>query len=89
MINLTDEQMREAMAGCDLNAKTPYAIGNVSYSQLSVARYSGGGKYNGDSYTYFQNSDMLVRNDVLKWIGNKARIKKTSKPNETQMEIPT
>ena len=51
---------------CELHQNTPYKILDVSHSQLSIARYSGGIKYNGDYFTYFPLLDILVRDDVLK-----------------------
>ena len=47
-------------------ADTPERIGNVSRTQLSIARHYGGITYNGAAYTYLAESDSLVRNDVLK-----------------------
>jgi hypothetical protein len=44
----------------------PEEIHNVSMSQFSIARHYGGIRFNGASYTYFSDTDTLVRNDVLK-----------------------
>ncbi len=52
---------------CDLHRRTPYGFTNVSMGQLSVARYSGCCRFNGEDYTYFPSTDELVRDDVLKW----------------------
>jgi hypothetical protein len=52
---------------CGLHRKTPYGMTNVRMTQFSVARFSGGMKFNGDSYTYLPHTDELIRNDVLKW----------------------
>jgi hypothetical protein len=52
---------------CDLHKRTPYGIRGVSQTQFSIARYSGGCSYNGDSYTYIPTTDELIRDDVLKW----------------------
>lgn len=65
---------------CGLHRRTPYGITNVSMSQFSVARYSGGCKFNGDSYTYLPHTDELIRDDVLKWQRKQRRAAKT--PNE-------
>lgn len=65
----------EGVEKCGLHKKTPYGIQGVSTSMLSVARYSGGCKYNGDSYVYIPHTDELVREDVLKWI-NKQKASK-------------
>ena len=45
----------------------PFAIGNVSKTQFSVARYSGGIRYNGTHYIYVPEIDALIRDDVHKW----------------------
>ena len=62
---------------CPLHRKTPFGMTNVSMTQLSIARHYGGIRYNGDQYTYFQDTDELVRDDVLKW----QRKQKRAKPN--------
>jgi hypothetical protein len=60
--------------GCPLSRKTPYGMTNVSMTQLSVARYYGGCNFNGQTYTYFPDTDELVRDDVLSWSkGKKAK----------------
>jgi hypothetical protein len=60
---------------CPLHKHTPFGMTNVSMTQLSIARYAGGCSYNGDHYTYFPDTDELVRSDVLKW--RKKQAKKT------------
>ena len=57
-----------------MNSKTTFhsdnrsqeRIFNVSQSQLSVARFYGGCKFNGASYHYDASSDTLTRLDVWK-----------------------
>lgn len=66
------------LADCPLHRKTPFGMTGVSYGQLSIARHYGGIEYNGESYTYFAETDELVRNDVLKW--RKKESKKGAKP---------
>lgn len=39
---------------------------NISYSQLSIARYYGGLTVNGSSYIYDPRTDQLIRSDVFK-----------------------
>jgi hypothetical protein len=39
---------------------------NVSMTQLSIARHSGGATVNGHRYTYFPAADELWRDDVVK-----------------------
>lgn len=62
---------------CPLHRKTPFGMTNVSMTQLSIARHYGCIRYNGDQYTYFPDTDELVRDDVLKW----QRKQKRAKPN--------
>lgn len=52
---------------CPLHKRTPFVIRNVSQTQLSLARYSGGCNYNGDHFIYVLETDELIRADVLKW----------------------
>jgi len=37
---------------CPLHRKTPFGICNVRMTQFSIARFYGGIKYNGESFTY-------------------------------------
>lgn len=62
------EDEREALTRSNLPIDTPFLIGYVSSGFFSVARYSGGIIYNGKQYTYFPETDELVRDDVLKWL---------------------
>ena len=57
----------EGLEDCPLDKSTPFGMTHVSQTQLSIARHYGGIKYNGHHYTYFPESDELIRNDVLKW----------------------
>lgn len=57
-----------ALQASGLDKKTPYIIQNVSETQLSIARYFGGCRYDGVYYTSIPVADEIVRNDVLKWI---------------------
>lgn len=43
----------------------PLGYMDVSHTQLSIARYSGGCTVNGRHYVYFQATDELWRDDVL------------------------
>ena len=52
---------------CDLKKDAPFAIQGVSTSQLSVDRHYGACNLNVYRYTYFRDSDQLIRDDVLKW----------------------
>ncbi len=65
-----DDKMSTHLDGletCDLHTRTPYGIRDVSMTQLIIARFYGGAKFNGEKYTYFPGTDELVRDDVLKW----------------------
>jgi hypothetical protein len=64
---ITNEE-RAALITSDLPTTNPFLIGNVSMSMFSIARYSGGIKYNGSDYTYIPTTDELVRKDVVKWL---------------------
>ena len=72
---------------CGLHRKTPYGITNVRMTQFSIARFYGGIKYNGDSYTYLPHTDELIRDDVLKWQEKQKRAAKT--PNDRTETPPT
>ena len=61
------------------------AYPNVSCSQLSVARYYGGCSLNGKRYTYFPQDDILVRDDVIRFLKPTKKSKK--KPTEEQMAL--
>ena len=52
---------------CDLKKDAPFAIQGVSTGQFSVARHYGALEFRGYRYTYFRESDQLIRDDVLKW----------------------
>ena len=57
----------DGLDNCPLHKRTPFGIRNVSHTQLSLARYSGGCNYNGDHFIYVSSTDELIRADVLKW----------------------
>jgi len=65
----------EADAIQHLDRSTPFLIGGVSNTQLSIARHYGGIKFQGQTYTYFPASDELIRDDVLQFV-TKMRKKK-------------
>lgn len=64
---LTDSEI-DLINSSSLNRGTPFLIRGVSSGMLSVARYYGGAKYNGASYTYHPPTDELIRDDVLKFV---------------------
>lgn len=61
---------------CPLHTNKPYGYTHVSHGQMSIARHYGCMKVNGESYTYFADSDELVRDDVLKWQKKQAKNEK-------------
>lgn len=56
-----------------LSRATPFVIRGVSESQFSIARYYGGIRLDGASYTYEPTTDELIRNDVLTLIERRRR----------------
>lgn len=86
MISFLTDHEREACQS--LMSDTPYLIRGISTSMFSVARYSGGMKYDGKSYTYIPTTDECIRDDVLKLVMKiRGAAKKKTKPTETQTAI--
>lgn len=84
---LTDSEI-EALHTSNLPRKTPFAIQGVMNTQLSIARFYGGIRYNGDGYTYFPDGDELIRDDVLKFVTKlRKKNRKTEQPQSQQMEF--
>lgn len=75
MSYLSEEDL--AAIGAKLHTNAPYLIGGVSRGMFSVARFSGGCKFQGYSYTYIRETDELVRNDVMKAV---AKMRKAKRP---------
>lgn len=67
MSHLTEEELA-ALQSSMLGRGAPYIIQGVSFTQFSVARYSGGCKYNGRKYIYIPATDEFIRDDVIKWV---------------------
>ena len=63
----------DALQSSGLHRKNPYLISGVCNTQLSIARHYGGLVFRGDSYQYIQESDELIRNDVLRWLENRRK----------------
>lgn len=72
-MNIISEQQALDMQLAGLHQRTPYAIGEVSHGQLSVARHYGGCVFKSEKYSYFAESDELVRDDVLAYIRKRAK----------------
>ena len=84
---LTDSEI-EALQTSNLSRKTPFAIQGVMNTQLSIARFYGGIRYNGDGYTYMPDGDELIRDDVLKFVTKlRKKNRKTEQPQSQQMEF--
>ena len=78
---LSDADVR-AILDAGLHKRTPYLIRGVSQTQLSIARYHSGIKYNGDSFTYMPTTDELVRDDVVEFIEKGKRQTKQAERKE-------
>ena len=74
----------DGLDDCPLHKRTPFGVRNVSQTQFSIARYSGGCTLNGDRYIYLPQTDELIRADVLRW-KKKAR-KNAAVPNNNNNE---
>lgn len=67
------------------NPSTPLVIAGVSKSQFSIALYYGGCMLNGHEYTYFPDTDELIRKDVLKELeAYRRKIKQATKKATSQ-----
>ena len=68
MITIAMLEKHQAAINKKFGNKDMLAMGNVRTSYFSIARYYNGCKVNGQSYTYFQQDDILVRDDVVKFL---------------------
>lgn len=64
---LTEAEI-EALQTSKMPRNTPFAIQGVMNTQMSIARFYGGIRYNGDAYTYMPDGDELIRDDVLMFV---------------------
>lgn len=74
---LTIEELAEQIAACPSQGAHK-AFGNITNTQFSIARHSGGCTFTGKHYVYFPQHDCLVRDDVAKWISK--NLKKEKQP---------
>ena len=82
------ESEAEALQTSNLSRKTPFAIQGVMNTQLSIARFYGGIRYNGDGYTYMPDGDELIRDDVLIFVTKlRKKNRKTEQPQSQPMEF--
>jgi hypothetical protein len=49
------------------------AYAQISQTQFSIARYSGGCVVNGKHFIYCPTDDSLIRDDVFKWLVNRLK----------------
>lgn len=80
---LTESEI-EALQSSNLPRKTPFAIQGVMNTQLSIARFYGGIRYNGDGYTYMPDGDELIRDDVLMFITKLRKKQRKTVKSEVQ-----
>lgn len=71
---MTQEEIK-SLNESGLSTKTPFIISPVIGTQFSIARWSGGIKYQGQPYFYDPVNDELVRHDVRRWL-SKHRLRK-------------
>lgn len=64
---MTAEEI-DSLQETKLDRATPFVICEVSRSQLSIARFYGGCKFQGRNYSYIPTTDELLRDDVVKWL---------------------
>lgn len=85
------EQEIEALQATKLDRATPFVICGVSRSQLSIARFYGGCKFQGRNYSYIPTTDELLRDDVVKWLAKhrKAQRKVGADRTVTQADLLT
>jgi hypothetical protein len=72
---MTIKELKELIGDVKFKDDAPYAMAQVSQTQLSIARHYGGCKYNGYDYTYFPEEDTLIRDDVLKYAVKERKIR--------------
>lgn len=76
----------EVMAAQALPKGTPYAITGVSSGMFSLARRFGGITLQGMHYTYIDEHDELVRDDVLRMV-RKMRRTRPAVPKGEQLDL--
>lgn len=64
---MTDAEI-DALQSSGLHRRTPYAITRVKWTYFSPARFYGSCTYQGERYLYDPTTDMLIREDCLKWL---------------------
>ena len=88
--HLTDDELA-ALDASSLKRDSAFIIQGVSESMFSVARYYMGMRWNGYHYAYVPPTDELIREDVVKWLGEyrKGKAREARKANaEKQQALP-
>jgi len=77
----------EAWLREQFDSQDSIAFTNVSMTQLSVARYYGGCKYNGSYYVYNSTDDSLIREDVITKLSKHLKLKKSKLVKQAEQEL--
>ena len=84
MSHLTDDELT-AMQASDLPREPYFIIRGVSQTQFSIARRYGRCKFNGSDYTYVDDTDELIRDDVMAWLATRRKAEsKAAKPTKVK-----
>lgn len=70
----------------DLPRDTPFIICHVCQTQFSIARHYGGCKFQGRNYTYIQETDELLRDDVVKWLAKHRKAQRKVGGSDTAIQ---
>jgi len=73
------------LTNCPLNRITPFMIANVSMTQFSIARHFGGITFQNKPYRYFAETDVLIRDDVVRWLKLDKKQKQTKPQKQKEM----
>lgn len=83
----TNDELLAACAALGLASDAQIGWRNVSDTQLSIARYSGGMAFMGWTFTYFPADDSLWRDDVVRAIRQARKAEKVAEPVPEQLRI--
>lgn len=85
MGHMTEKEI-EALQATKLDRATPFVICGVSRSQLSIARFYGGCKFQGRNYSYIPTTDELLRDDVVTWLAKHRKAQRKCGGDSTVMQ---
>jgi hypothetical protein len=85
---ITRENLDALLAAGKIANDTAVGWRDVRWTQLSIARFSGGAVVNGVEYEYMYGTDELVRRDVAKWIRAMWRKQKPAEPEQRDLLAP-